>query len=88
MDIGRIGTPEEGARWKRRALELTEENKALWAFVEADDKHQEFRQTTPDDGMELWISEWEYLRKVAKDRREALRPYEKVDVVEKPLPLA
>lgn len=69
--------------WKR----CQAENEALWAFVEADDKHQEFRQTTPDDGMELWISEWEYLRKVAKDRREALRPYEKVDVVDKPLPL-
>ena len=74
MNIGRIGTPEEGARWKRTALEcgkrgaeLEAENAALWAFVRALDTWDK----TEAKGIEL-----EALYQQVLAARNALRQYE------------
>lgn len=53
-----------------RALEL--ENRALREFVAANDKHESFRETVPTDGYELWIAEWEHLKREAWKARQRL----------------
>ena len=45
---------------------------ALVDFVAAYDAHEAFRETTPEDGYELWIAEWEHLKRKAKEARQRL----------------
>ena len=48
------------------------ENRALREFVAAHDKHEAFRETVATDGYELWIAEWEHLKREAKAARNRL----------------
>ena len=52
--------------------ELDAENRALREFVAAHDKHEAFRETVATDGYELWIAEWEHLKREAKAARNRL----------------
>jgi len=51
---------------------LEAENKALREFVGAHDKHEAFRETVATDGYELWIAEWDQLKREAKAARQRL----------------
>lgn len=57
---------------RQRITQLEVEIVALREFVKAVDAHEAFRRTVPEDGMEPWVAEWEWLQKKAKDARQTL----------------
>lgn len=57
---------------RARIAELDAENRALREFVAASDKHEAFRETVATDGYELWIAEWEHLKREATNARQRL----------------
>ena len=56
----------------RTCAALEAEVLALREFVAASDKHEAFRETVATDGYELWIAEWEHLKREAKAARNRL----------------